>query len=407
MDNYIPEIPVKELYYADGQVLEENYKYGSFLQSKMFHSQIKCSHCHNPHTGKLNANGNDLCLQCHAHSYSTPKHTFHKENTQASDCKACHMPTRTYMGNDIRHDHNFYVPRPDLSSKYGTPNSCNACHTDKTPQWASQAINQWYGSKRKPHFSEDLIIGSQQNAQSISHLDALLSNQTTPNIIKASAIFYLGGIYTEESLSKIKSQIYNSDAQIRYRSVMALANFPIDFYAKDLLPLISDKVKSVRIATVSLFLMQKGMEWSKNNLPNFEKARQEYEEFVLSQADFPLGSATAGDYFSMTGDIDKSILFYQRAIQKDKTLNHIRLNLATLYNQKRQNDKAWIMLKEALEISPKNAQIFYFMALLNSEEKEYKQAKKNFEKAMQLGLDNPNLQKNYNEILRIIQEEIK
>ena len=111
----------------------------------MYQQGVRCTSCHSPHTGKLKAEGSKVCLQCHAPNYATTAHTFHKGNDAETDCRVCHMPTRTYMGNDVRHDHNFYVPRPDLSAKYGTPNACNACHNDKTAQWAAKAVVQWYG----------------------------------------------------------------------------------------------------------------------------------------------------------------------------------------------------------------------------------------------------------------------
>ena len=407
MDNYIPEVPVKNLYFADGQALDEVYKYSSFLQSKMFQAHIKCSNCHSAHTGKVKEQGNKLCLQCHTTHYASSAHTFHKENTDASDCRFCHMPTRTYMGNDIRHDHNFAVPRPDLSEKYGVPNACNDCHTDKSPKWAANAVKQWYGTTRKPHFAEDLILGSMQNAQSIHHLNALLTNSTTPNIVRAAAVYYLSGIYTEQSLSLLKKELNNRDSQTRYRAVIALGNFPIHLYEKELIPLFEDKVKAVRIATANVFLMQKGLQWSENNLISFKSAIKEYEDFVLSQSDFPLGSATAGDYYAQTNDIAKAILFYERATKKDKNLNHVRLNLATLYSKNKRNDKADSILKKAITYEPKNPQIFYFMALLNSEEGNYRQAKKYFEQAIALGMDNENVRKNYQAVLQLINNEKK
>lgn len=404
MDNYIPEIPITNIYFADGQALDEVYKYGSFLQSKMYHVSIKCTNCHLPHSGKLRIQGNQLCLQCHTPNYATSAHTFHKENTEASDCKSCHMPTRTYMGNDIRHDHNFAVPRPDLSEKYGVPNACNTCHNDKSAKWASQAVEKWYGKERRPHFAENLIIGSLQNEKSLERLNELLTNSATPDIIRATAVHYLGGIYTEQSLQLVKKELNSSDAQTRYRAVIALGNFPIHLYENELIPLLNDKVKAVRIATAYVFLSQKGWEQSKL-LASFESARKEYETFVLSQADFPVGSATAADYFTHLGDTDKAILFYERAIKKDKTLNHVRLNLATLYNGKGQNNKAWQILHQAQNYAPQNAQVYYFMALLSSEEKDYNQAKKYFEKAMQLGMNNENIQRNYQSVIQIINKK--
>ena len=54
------------LYYPDGQVRDEVYEYGSFLQSKMFHRGVTCSDCHDSHSVKLRAPGPLVCLGCHA-----------------------------------------------------------------------------------------------------------------------------------------------------------------------------------------------------------------------------------------------------------------------------------------------------------------------------------------------------
>ena len=46
------------LYEADGTQLDEVYKVGSFLQSRMYAAGVRCSDCHDPHTGKPRAEGN-------------------------------------------------------------------------------------------------------------------------------------------------------------------------------------------------------------------------------------------------------------------------------------------------------------------------------------------------------------
>ena len=140
LDNYIPQIPTDEFYYADGQAKDEDYVYTSFLESKMYRRGVMCSNCHNPHSGKILYTGNRLCMQCHAKTYDDISHTFHQAGTVAAECKSCHMPSKIYMGNDLRYDHTFRVPRPDLSVKYGTPNACNNCHKDKTASWTADAV---------------------------------------------------------------------------------------------------------------------------------------------------------------------------------------------------------------------------------------------------------------------------
>ena len=52
-------------YDADGQILDEVYVYGSFIQSKMHQAGVACTNCHNPHSNQLVIEGNSVCAQCH------------------------------------------------------------------------------------------------------------------------------------------------------------------------------------------------------------------------------------------------------------------------------------------------------------------------------------------------------
>ncbi|MCP4819225.1 MAG: hypothetical protein GY883_08555, partial [Shimia sp.] len=112
------------LYHSDGQILDEVYVYGSFLQSKMHQNGVTCANCHTPHSAEPLAEGNAVCTQCHSPAgnpdfptlplavYDTSAHSHHDDSVE---CVSCHMTDRTYMGNDPRRDHSFRVPRPDLT----------------------------------------------------------------------------------------------------------------------------------------------------------------------------------------------------------------------------------------------------------------------------------------------------
>ena len=130
-DFYATEVLRDQLYHPDGQILGEVYEYGSFTQSKMFHKNVRCSDCHDPHSLRLKHEGNQLCTSCHvahpAGKYDSPAHHQHKVGSQGALCVECHMPATTYMDVDPRRDHSFRIPRPDLSIKVGTPNACVAC----------------------------------------------------------------------------------------------------------------------------------------------------------------------------------------------------------------------------------------------------------------------------------------
>ncbi|ETW99293.1 MAG: hypothetical protein ETSY1_15515 [Candidatus Entotheonella factor] len=117
LDDFVPERLGTGLYHADGQILDEVYVYGSYVQSKMYHAGVRCTDCHQPHTLKLRAEGTALCVQCHqsqpdnrfstlaAKAYDTPDHHFHPIGSTGAQCVNCHMPAKTYMRIDPRRDH--------------------------------------------------------------------------------------------------------------------------------------------------------------------------------------------------------------------------------------------------------------------------------------------------------------
>ena len=155
LDYYRPALLTRPLYHADGQQRDEVYDWGSFLQSKMFARGVTCSDCHNPHSGKLRADGNATCASCHLPAkYDTPAHTHHESTSAGATCIGCHMPTTTYMVIDPRHDHSLRIPRPDLSVTLGTPNACTSCHTQRDARWAAAQVTAWYGPRAGPDAHE-------------------------------------------------------------------------------------------------------------------------------------------------------------------------------------------------------------------------------------------------------------
>ena len=401
LDDYIPEIPTTEYYHADGQVNDEDYTYASFLQSVMYKHNVKCSNCHNPHTGKLIIAGNGVCNQCHTKkNYDSPEHTFHAVGTDGAQCKSCHMPSKNYMGNDLRHDHIFRAPRPDLSAKYGTPNACNDCHKDKTAQWAANAVVKWYGANRLYHFAEDLIPGSKMDAQAQAHLIKLLSDTATPSIIQATAVHYIGNINDNNSLQTILKQLSHANAQVRYRAVTALSGFPPLQWQASVVPMLEDKVRAVRIAAANLLLTSNDPQ----NLGQFGepyvKAASELNDHILYQTDFAAGNVMAADYFLKLRNYDKAETFYLRGLQKDTAMNYARLNLSTLYNIKGKNTEALKILQDASKTDPKNERIYFNLALLYNEMNEPENVEKNLKKAIELKTTNPRVFYNYGVLLQ-------
>ncbi len=400
LDDLIPQVLSNEFYFADGQIKEEDYVYGSFTQSKMFHSNVSCTDCHNPHSGKLKIEGNDLCLSCHTPNYNTAEHHFHQRESEGSKCINCHMVSRTYMGNDHRRDHSFRVPRPDQSVRYGTPNACTHCHQTESDQWASQSIIDWYGKDRAYHFSDDLIPGSLLNEKSESHLTKLLADTTQPAIARATAAFYLGDVQTIESVSSLVNASSDHMAIVRYNALRALENFPPESWSTKVSEALNDKVRAVRIAAADLYHRLPDGQIPAAAKERFSAANKENASFLQYQADFSVGNVMIADYELQEGDYQDAIKYYRRGLEKDRLMNYARLNLATVYSIIGENENALKTLKEAGQIDPLNDRVHYNLGLLQYEMNDMDAAGKSFQKAVNLKSLNPSVYYNYGLLLQ-------
>ncbi|MDH3638048.1 MAG: multiheme c-type cytochrome, partial [Gammaproteobacteria bacterium] len=198
----------EDLYFPDGQIKDEVYVYGSFIQSKMYTKGVVCSDCHEPHSLQLRAEGNAVCASCHLQStFDTEQHHFHKAGTDGAQCVNCHMPSRTYMVIDERRDHSFRIPRPDLSDQLGTPDVCTSCHQGRTPDWAASVIKtQWGGqAAERPHFGVAIHAGQNGALDAENQLMALAQNPNQPSIARASAVQLLQNYISPLSLPTIQA----------------------------------------------------------------------------------------------------------------------------------------------------------------------------------------------------------
>ena len=399
LDYHIPEIPSTEFFHADGQVDDEDYIYTSFLQSKMFHRGVKCTNCHEPHSGQMLYTASQTCLQCHEKKYDAFEHHKHdmaKANVaQQVTCVSCHMPGKFYMGNDYRHDHSFRVPRPDLSVKYGTPNACANCHKDKGDKWSADAVVKWYGPNRAYHFSDDLIPGSRQDAASETHLLKLTADTSVPDIVKATAIQYLRSIPTQQSFNAIRSALQHPDAQVRYRALRALPSFPVAQWKDAASALLTDRVKAVRIAAADILMTVPLDQIPMEQRTAYGKARQELEQYVMYQADFAVGNVMIGDHYYRQNDLPAAERFYRRGLEKDGYMNYARFNLSALLNAQGRNADALKVLEEARATDPKNERVYFNLALLYAETGEKEKAAASFGKAISLGSNDPRVYYNY------------
>ncbi len=400
LQDMIPQVISNEFYFADGQIREEDYEYGSFAQNKMFHNNIRCSNCHNPHSGKLLKTGNDLCMSCHKPKYNTKEHHFHTVNTEGAQCISCHMPSKTFMGNDLRRDHSFRVPRPDQSVVFETPNTCSSCHKDKPPAWAADAVRKWYGPSRAYHFSDDLLPGSQLNDKSEKHLIKLLRDTLQPEIARATSAQYLGNFITQPAADALIASLQDAKALVRYHALRSLEHFPARIWEQKAAQGLSDNVRAVRIAASDLYHRIPPDKIPSSARSAYAAADGENRRFLQYQTDFAVGNVMFADYHLQGNDQMNAIVYYVRGLKKDSMMNYARLNLSAAYNSVGKNQEALKTLKEAAIVDPQNDRVFYNMGLLYYELQDIPAAMESFQSAVRLGSENSGLYYNYGLLLQ-------
>ena len=354
------------LYFADGQMQDEVYNYGSFKQSKMFSKGVTCSDCHDPHSAKLRLDGDKVCLQCHAaDKYAVATHRRHEGVDPPPGCPSCHMPTRTYMVVDPRHDHSFRVPRPDLSVRLGTPNACNFCHSDKTAQWAADAIQSWHGPERKgfQHYAQAFHDAWAGDADAEALLAAVASDRSAPSFARASALAELQPYLSPSNVALASSGLTDPDPMARIGALDMLENAPPEKVWPLVAPLLADPVRGMRIRAVDLLAAVPAARQPAADRENFDRAAAEFVAAQHLNADRPEARLTLGSFYARSGEAVKAEAEYKAALKISPQFAPAAANLADLYRQLGRDGDGEAVLRAALSIAPQDAGLHYALGL--------------------------------------------
>jgi hypothetical protein len=92
---------------------------------------------------------NRACVQCHTEFTGSrlAQHTHHANTSSGSRCYNCHMPHTSYALFTAIRIHRIKSPEVLPVRHAAQPNACNLCHLDKSLDWASQRLQEWYGHK--------------------------------------------------------------------------------------------------------------------------------------------------------------------------------------------------------------------------------------------------------------------
>src|SRR6185436_7440332 len=379
-DSYRLALLQGDLYHPDGQIKEEDYEYGSFLQSKMYAHGVRCSNCHEPHSATLRAEGNALCTQCHSLAgnpqfpslrkadYDTAQHHFHRPGTAGAECKNCHMIERVYMGIDARRDHSFRVPRPDLSVLLGTPNACNDCHKDKSAEWAAAEVSRRFpdSTHRQPTFATAFAAAWNDVDQkgTAEELLKIVFDHRNAGIVRATALAMLERFASPDLAERSSSVLRDADPLVRSAALPLQQTAPPLLRIERLLPLLQDPMRSVRIEAARALLDVPTSYFSETDKSIIQSAMREYQQSLLAKADFPEAQFAIAGTALVQRNFSGAEQAFAEAVRMDPQLVHGWVMLARIRAAEGRPNAAEDALNAALAANPGNKELSTLLDVL-------------------------------------------
>ncbi len=341
-DTHRVALLTEPLYYADGQIREEVFVYGSFLQSRMYQAGVTCSDCHNPHSLELRTgpDPNAVCAQCHLPMRFAAREHHRHESGQAG-CVDCHMPATEYMVVDPRGDHSFRIPRPDLSLANESPNACTACHADRDDQWAAAAARDWWGEKAGPAMVES-------------------------GIRRATDLVTLAPPLQPGDVASVESGLRDPDPLVRMAAARAAAGLPPEILLQQLAPLLADDVLSVRLEAIQVLAP------ARDYLPAtvaaaFQSAADEYRAAQNAVASRPQAHGALAEFEGRLGNVEQALVHADHAVAMAPDMALLRHSRGLLLVRANRHDAALEDLRLAARLQPEVARFSYVYAVaLNS-----------------------------------------
>lgn len=380
MDYYLPSLLDPGLYHADGQILDEVFVYGSFVQSKMHRAGVACSNCHESHSAQLLTQGNAVCTQCHNPAgraefpaligavYDSREHHFHPPDSAGAQCVSCHMTEQVYMGIDGRRDHSFRIPRPDLSARTGAPDACTSCHTGQTPEWAARVVAAHFAPSAMQRAAADVHFGltfvAARDGQRAAEqgLVNVAVNANQADIVRATALSLMAGYQRQNSADALLQGLRSESALQRIGAIRGASRWSFPERWRRLRRLLQDPIVAVR-TEATLALLEGLQQLPKAQQGPLQSAAQDYVALQQLHLDRPSARTNLANVYMQMGQLEAAQEQLQKALALNPDWVPGMVNLADLYRITGRDELAGPLLQAAQQRLPQSAEVLVARAL--------------------------------------------
>jgi tetratricopeptide (TPR) repeat protein len=282
------------------------------------------------------------------------------------------------------------VPRPDLSVKFGTPNACNNCHTDKDANWAAKQVKAWYGNIPEGFqtYAQALNAARQGEAQAGNALLRLVQDVDAPGIARATAVAHISPYLNTNTIEALPFALSDEDPMVRAGALSVLDQISTDLKVKFAFPLVNDPVRAVRIEAGRVLMSIPAGDLSKDLMVSLDNAIQEYVTSQKVNADRPEAQTNLGNYYAAQDHPEKAITAYKTALELNPAYVPAYINLADFYRTQGSEAQAFEILTKAVNILPNNGAIHHATGLSLVRQKRVDDAIKEFRQASALNPEN-------------------
>jgi len=385
-DNYNLTTLEDRDFYPDGRSLGENYTLTGWKMNECISGgELHCVTCHTSSGRDRNKdNPNQACLNCHNNrTEDLEVHTGHKAEAGLT-CISCHMPKREFVGHFLRSDHSFRPPMPEATIKFGSPNACNQCHADKSPEWANEIV------KKRPNgnYQEETLKWAQlikeareQDWKNVDKMFEYVGDPKTNEVVANSFVRLLANYNNESKAEVLLKALKNKSELVRSSAAYSLSEIFTDDVKNALLDACQDEIRLVRIQAANAVLMFPEDNFTTEQRDIIKKAEDEYVTSMTSRLDNWSNHYNLGIYYQHKGDAGAALNSYETAARLYPESVLPLINSSVLYSYIGNNAKAEESLKKVLEFEPNNEAANLNLGLLLAEQGRMDEAETALKKA--------------------------
>lgn len=392
-DNYNITTLEDRDFYPDGRDLGENYTMTGWMMNPCVeNSEMHCVTCHTSSGRDRNKdNPNQACLTCHNNrNEDLEAHTGHPASAGLT-CLSCHMPKREFVGRFLRSDHSFRPPMPEATIKFGSPNACNQCHSDKSPEWANKIV------KARPNgdYQEETLRWAQLikearelQWENVDKMFEYIRNPKTDDVVANSFIRLLGN-YADTSKAEVFIDALNNTSElVRSSAAYGLGGILTENVKNALLKACQDEIRLVRIQAANAILTFPPDEFSAEQLAIIESAEKEYVTSMTARLDNWSNHYNLGLYHQNKGELDQALNSYETAARLYPESILPLINSSVLYSYIGNNQKAEESLRKVLEYDKTNEAANLNLGLLLAEQGNLDEAEQALKAALEANPEN-------------------